>query len=161
MIRKAVREDFERIMEIYDIAKDFMRQNGNASQWQGGYPYPDIIEDDIDGGNMRVITADDGHICACFGIFEGDDPTYAKIDGSWKSDLPYTAIHRVASDGSERGIFRRIFEYASGMYTHLRIDTHADNIPMQRAVTSCGFVLCGIIYVEDGTPRMAYEWISE
>ena len=38
----------------------------------------------------------------------------------------------------------------------LRADTHANNIYMQRALTATGFVRCGTIYTEDGTPRLAY-----
>lgn len=38
----------------------------------------------------------------------------------------------------------------------LRADTHADNTCMQHALTATGFVRCGTIYTEDGTPRLAY-----
>lgn len=160
MIRKATAADHGMIMRIYDTAKAFMRANGNHTQWQNGYPFPDLVTEDTENGNMYVVCKDDGCVCACFGIFEGEDPTYAYIEGSWASDTPYAAIHRVASDGTERGIFKQIFAYAAERYTHLRIDTHADNIPMQRAVTGCGFSYQGIIFVEDGTPRRAYEWIK-
>lgn len=38
----------------------------------------------------------------------------------------------------------------------LRADTHADKTYMQHALTATGFVRCGTIYTEDGTPRLAY-----
>lgn len=158
MIRKAILNDLPEIMRIYDTAKAYMRAKGNPTQWQGGYPYEDLVCDDISDGNMYVIEADDGHIAACFGLFAGEDPTYSKIEGEWGDDSPYGAIHRVASDGSIRGVFRSAFEFASERYGHIRIDTHENNITMQKAIAACGFVYRGIIYVEDGTPRMAYEW---
>ncbi len=158
MIRKAMPDDFGRILEIYAAARAFMRKNGNATQWQGGYPYPEIVMQDIENGNLYVSCGEAG-VNAVFGLFFGDDPTYAYIDGRWGDSSPYAAIHRVASDGTERGVFKRIFEFASKMYSHLRIDTHEDNIPMQKAVTACGFAYCGIIYLENGSPRLAYEWV--
>lgn len=41
----------------------------------------------------------------------------------------------------------------------LRIDTHADNKPMQNAIDSYGFRYCGIYHVADGTPRNAYDLV--
>ncbi len=158
MIRKALPKDHSQIMNIYNIAKTFMRANGNHTQWQNGYPYPEIVAEDIENGELYVLENGDGAVHAVFGIFEGDDPTYANIEGSWTDSSPYAAIHRVASDGTSKGIFRQVFEFAAQKYSHLRIDTHEDNAPMQRAIISCGFEYRGIIYVEDGTPRRAYEW---
>lgn len=158
MIRKATLNDLPEIMRIYDVARAYMRENGNPTQWQVGYPYDDLVRDDISDGNMYVIETDSGKAAACFGIFEGDDPTYAKIEGEWGDGTPYAAIHRVASDGSVKGVFRRAFEFTSERYSHIRIDTHKNNLTMQKAIMACGFVYRGMIYVEDGSPRMAYEW---
>ena len=41
----------------------------------------------------------------------------------------------------------------------LRIDTHRDNISMRRFIEKSSFDFCGVIYVEDGTPRVAFEKI--
>lgn len=158
MIRKATVYDHADIMRIYDIAKAYMRENGNVTQWQGAYPYPELVMSDIEAGNMYVLFNSDGRISACFGMFAGDDPTYAYIEGSWADSSPYVAVHRVASDGSERGVFRLVFEFVSATHAHIRIDTHKDNKTMQKAVEACGFTHRGTIYVGDGSPRMAYEW---
>ena len=42
---------------------------------------------------------------------------------------------------------------------HLRIDTHADNHVMQRCILREGFSRCGVIYVADGSARVAFERI--
>ena len=157
-IRKAKKDDLPEVMRIYDTARRFMRENGNPTQWKNGYPSEELVSRDINNGNLHLLTADDGRIYACFGLFAGDDPTYDYIDGKWGNNTPYVAIHRVASDGSVRGVFRDCFNFASAQFSHIRIDTHNDNITMQKAIEKCGFVHCGTIYVEDGTPRMAYEW---
>lgn len=161
MIFRATEKHLPQILEIYEAAREYMRTHGNPTQWGDNYPNKALILADIQNGNLHIITADDGHICACFGLFWGEDPTYMKIDGNWKDNTPYAAVHRVASDGTRRGVFREIFKYVSEKYSHLRIDTHENNLTMQKAILSCGFVHCGTIYVADGTPRLAYEWSSE
>ena len=88
----------------------------------------------------------------------GDDPTYQVIDGAWLSDAPYAAIHRVAGDGLTRGVFHECVEYAKARWASLRIDTHRDNLPMQRHILREGFVYCGVIRTRDGTERLAYQW---
>ena len=160
MIRKADMSDLAEVMRIYGAAKKFMAENGNPTQWQGNYPDSELVCEDIRNGNLYVICDEDSSVCVCFGVFLGDDPTYSHIDGEWRSDSPYAAIHRVASDGRIKGAFRHCFEFVSKDYSHIRIETHDDNKIMQRAIENCGFVYCGTIYVENGTPRRAYEWIK-
>lgn len=41
--------------------------------------------------------------------------------------------------------------------SNLRGDTHERNLPMRRAFERNGFERCGTIWVEDGTPRIAYQ----
>ena len=58
----------------------------------------------------------------------------------------------------------RLFLYlVNGELEHcesLRADTHADNKIMQHLLEENGFTRCGIIHVEDGTPRIAYQKMS-
>ena len=49
--------------------------------------------------------------------------------------------------------------FVLAVISYLRIDTHADNQPMQNAIDSYGFCYCGIIHVADGTPRNAYDLV--
>lgn len=45
-------------------------------------------------------------------------------------------------------------------FTHdpnIRIDTHKDNHIMQHCIVSYGFTYCGIIYLANGDPRLAYQ----
>ena len=44
---------------------------------------------------------------------------------------------------------------------HLRIDTHHDNVVMQRFLQKQGFLPCGTIYLSNGSPRIGFEWIRE
>ena len=158
MIRQASVQDIPEILRIYEAARTFMRRSGNLTQWTGGYPSEEIVRADIARGVSYVLENEAGHLHAVFALIPGDDPTYAHIEGAWRDPSPYAVIHRAASDGSERGTFRAMLAFARARYNHLRVDTHADNHPMQHGFLSNGFVYCGIVYVWDGTPRRAYEW---
>ena len=87
------------------------------------------------------------------------EPTYYEItDGAWTGNNRYGVVHRIASDGSEKGIGQFCINWAFEQCGHLRMDTHTDNVIMQKLLTKLGFTRCGIIYVvEDDYPRYAYE----
>lgn len=157
-IRKTCECDIATVMDIFDTARAFMRAHGNATQWPVGSPSEEMLRVDIAAGTSRVCCVD-GRVVATFAFAPGIDPTYVEIDGAWRSDAPYCAIHRVASDGSVRGVSNAVFEYCAERSDYLRIDTHADNAPMQGAIRKFGFAECGIIHIADGSPRVAFDWL--
>ena len=160
MIRPAVHTDLPAILEVYRCARTFMAANGNPTQWGTAYPATELLEEDIRLGRLFADTAD-GRICGVFMFTIGDDPTYARIEnGDWLDPSPYGVIHRVAADGTVPGVLKRCVDFCRERCSHLRIDTHADNHVMQHCVTKAGFTRCGTINVEDGSPRIAYEWLS-
>ena len=157
-VRPAKPSDLERIEEIYAYARMFMAKNGNPNQWGKTNPPTAQLRQDIAEEKLFVIT--DGEVIhGVFFFWIGDDPTYKRIDGTWRSNLSYGTIHRIAGDGSG-GILKTAVAFAEDRIGHLRIDTHADNLVMQRAVTGLGFQRRGIIYLEDGSPRIAYDFIK-
>ena len=161
-VRLAEEKDINRILEIYLSAVRFMRANGNFYQWAGSAAVNRAeVERNIRAGRKYVVESTDGKdIAGCFALFEGPDPTYGIIDrGSWISDEPYIAIHRVASSGIEPGVTEVITEYTRARYDHLRIDTSEDNIPMRKALARNNFDYRGIIYLKNGDPRFAFEWV--
>ena len=136
-----------------------MQAHGNATQRPDGYPSMDFVRVDIEHG-LAYIMADGEGSLAVFSFTPGPDETYASIDGAWHSDADYYVIHRVAAVRG-RGIARAIFSFAAEHADYLRCDTHEDNAPMRRALTSVGFRECGTITVANGTQRIAYDWIKE
>ncbi|MBQ1252168.1 MAG: N-acetyltransferase [Firmicutes bacterium] len=157
-IRKANLNDVDEIMRIYAAAKAYMVQTGNKSQWINGYPQRELVESDIERGICHVCEDEDG-IHGVFAFILGADPTYSYIeDGEWKNDRPYGTVHRIGSDGKKRGIFNTALDYCKTVIPDLRIDTHADNKVMQNLITAYGFDRCGIIYIDDGSPRIAYQY---
>ena len=79
-------------------------------------------------------------------------------DGNWLNDKPYLTIHRLAGDGQVHGLFQCVADYCKNISRNIRVDTHANNRIMQKLMEKNGFTKCGIIYVKDGTPRIAYHW---
>lgn len=157
MIRPATPADVPAILKIFDIARVFMRQNGNFVQWMGAYPGEPEVVQDIRLGEEYVIE-EDGEVVAAFTLMSRPEPTYAVItDGDWLQDGDYGTIHRIASSGKCRGVVQKAVDYALQFHTVLRCDTHADNHPMQRALLNAGFAHCGTVYMADGTPRMGFE----
>ncbi|MDO4620912.1 MAG: GNAT family N-acetyltransferase [Lachnospiraceae bacterium] len=162
-IRKAVPADLERIMEIYAGARTFMAQHGNPDQWgPTGWPPENVIRDDIEQKKCYVCECD-GRIAGVFYYNAGEriDPAYDQIDGQWIGSDDYGVVHRIASDGSVRGVGSFCINWAYEQCGHLRMDTHGDNIVMQNLLAKLGFQKCGIVYVaEDNHPRLAYEKVS-
>lgn len=155
-IRTALTEDLPRIEEIYAYARQFMERTGNPNQWGKKNPPTDVLVEDIDRGYLFVVENETG-IHGVFYFLIGEDPTYLRIeDGRWLSDQPYGTIHRIAADGSG-GIFKAALDFCRKQISHLRIDTHHDNRVMQHVVEKHGFHRCGIIFISDGSPRIAYE----
>ena len=136
-------------MEIYAYARAFMAKTGNPNQWgPTNWPPADLIHEDIRNGNSYVCVNDDERVIGTFFFTQGKDiePTYRAItDGAWLDDSAYGVVHRIASDGSEKGVGQFCLGWAYEQCGHLRI----------------GFIRCGVIYVlEDDYPRYAFEKIS-
>ncbi len=159
MIRKATMDDIPRMLELFEQAKGIMRSDGNMHQWTGGYPSEEILTNDIRNGNAYVIVRDDGCVAATFAFIIGEDPTYRHIyEGEWLEDtMTYGTIHRLASGPDTHGVARECFDYCWNVIQNLRVDTHADNNIMQHCIQNAGFEYCGIIYLMNGDPRLAYQ----
>lgn len=149
--------DLPRILEIYDIAKAYMRANGNPNQWNGAYPDPETLRTDIEKQRLYVYKKD-GRIHGVFMLLLEEEPTYAYIeDGSWREETPYGTIHRLAGDGEVKGLFAKCVAFCEKKVPYLRADTHFDNHTMQHLLEKNGFERRGIIYLKNGDPRIAYQ----
>ena len=161
IIRHSTEKDFSRMMEIYAYARQFMADHGNPNQWgPTNWPPEEVIHQDIAEGNSYVCEHD-GQVVGTFYFISGKDidPTYRVIeDGQWSSDEAYGVVHRLAGDGSVKGIGEFCLNWAYGQCGHLRVDTHSDNTVMQNLLEKLDFVRRGTIYVvEDNYHRFAYD----
>lgn len=155
-IRKAQATDLERLMEVYAAAREIMRRSGNPNQWGSEKPPRSAIEEDIRSGNGYVVL-DGGVLCGAFAFLKGEDPTYGFIEGAWLNDEPYGTVHRLASDGTRRGILEACLRFCEEEVDNVRVDTHEDNRIMRHLLAKYGYTECGIIYLANGEPRRAYH----
>jgi len=159
VFRKATINDLDEIMTIYSDAREFMRNSGNKDQWTNGYPQRELTVTSISDGDLYVCVDDEAILCVYYFKIHVD-PTYVKIyNGNWLNDEPYGVIHRIAVAKSARGrkIASKVFEECLKHSKNLRIDTHRANIPMQRTLEKNGFKRCGIIHLENGDERLAFQ----
>lgn len=155
-IRLARKEDIQAICRIYDLAREHMRAEGNTDQWKKYPNEKDALEDLRD---EALYVMEEKEIVGAFSFFIGEEKNYRKIEaGAWRKAEPYGSIHRLASSGKCRGIAKACFSYCLERIPYLRIDTHEKNLSMQEALKSFGFRYCGIVYVEDGSRRLAFDY---
>ena len=157
-IRKANVEEIDVIMDVFEAAKRFMREKGNDKQWIDGYPSKKLILSNIQNDGFYVVLSDDEQIVGVFYYKVEADKTYAKIyDGAWLNDKPYGVVHRIASNGKQKGIASFCLQWCLEQCKNIRVDTHRDNSVMQNVLIQNGYQRCGIIYVANGTERIAFQ----
>jgi RimJ/RimL family protein N-acetyltransferase len=161
-VRRAVMEDFDTLMDIYADARLLMRDSGNGNQWIEGYPSDKLIMNDIANGNSYVCVDSHNSVVGVFCFVRGNDATYDRIyGGQWLNDEPYGVIHRLAGKKGSNGIAASCLRWCFEQCNNIRIDTHRDNIIMQNILRKNGFTQCGIIYIANGTARIAFQKVVE
>jgi RimJ/RimL family protein N-acetyltransferase len=156
-IRKAKTTDLDHLMELFEVAKQYMVASGNPNQWIQGYPSRELIGEQI-AQDWCYVCEEEGQIVATFCFIPGEDPTYARIDdGNWLNNEPYYVIHRMATNGKQKGVADACLKWCFEHCNNIRVDTHHDNLVMQNILKKYGFRRCGIIYTHNGTSRIAYQ----
>lgn len=168
-IRKSFISDLPQLEAIFEEARKTIAELG-INQWQNGYPSPEVIKSDVAKGESYAVEIS-GNIVGTFVMILSGEPTYDKIyQGAWKSgneNREYLTIHRVAISVASRGsgISGEIIKYAENFAKEngknaIRIDTHEGNVVMRRMLEKHGFSYCGVIYLESGEGRVAYEKVT-
>lgn len=157
-IRPTELADLPQVMQIFDKARLWMAHNGNPNQWIAGYPNEEAVVKDMDREASFVCETEDGEVVGVFCFLIGHDPTYDLIEGGeWINNDTYGTLHRLASSGKVKGLGDKVIEWCWNRHQNMRADTHHDNTIMQDLLKRNGFKECGIIYVANGTPRLAYQ----
>ncbi|MGI6140515.1 MAG: GNAT family N-acetyltransferase [Caldicoprobacterales bacterium] len=163
LLRKSTPDDLTGIMDIIKQAQTYMNENG-IDQWQDNYPDENVISNDIKNCYSYVLVEKGILIGTAAVLFDGEK-TYDSIhDGEWLTSGKYAAVHRVAvssayrNTGAAAAMMKHIEQLCvqNEVYS-IKIDTHEDNLPMRKFLGKCGFQYCGIIYLEDGSKRLAFE----
>ena len=111
LIRNTEARDLEAVMEIYSKAREFMRENGNGTQWGKTHPARELIEADVLSQDGYVVE-ENGEIIGTFFFKIGEDPTYKVIHGGrWINDGKYGVIHRIAVKYHGCGIVGFVYDH--------------------------------------------------
>lgn len=159
--RKASSNDTHQILSIINQAKLYFKKEG-INQWQDGYPNINVIAKDIQQGENYVLEVEH-KIIATVMITTKKETSYNLIEeGQWLQHGSYIVIHRMAIDARYKGksIASQLIKNAIPLHPGvkaIRIDTHENNLPMQRLLEKNGFHYCGIIYLSGNDKRKAYE----
>lgn len=163
---KSTISDLSVIMKIIGDAQQYLASL-EIDQWQDGYPTEEQIELDIVNNDSFIIKNDEGIIIGTTVFTFNEETTYREIDGKWITDnnKPYGVIHRLAVDDDYRkiGLAKFVFDTCENLVKNhktansLRIDTHRENLGMQKLLKSRNYQYCGIIYLDSGDERLAFE----
>ena len=161
--RKSVKSDIPEIMGIIKQAQDYFKEK-NIDQWQNGYPNEEVINNDIENEESYVMIKDDKIVATTVISFKEESCYENIIDGKWLTSGDYGVIHRIAVGKTYKGLglSHKIIKYAEKICLEkgvpsIKVDTHEDNIPMQSLLKKNGFEYCGVVYLEDGGKRVAFE----
>lgn len=161
--RKAVKTDVNCIMKIIEQAQAYFKER-EIDQWQDGYPGVDTINRDIAGENSYVLLDDNKIVAAAAVSFDGETTYETIYEGQWLSHHEYAVIHRLAVDNNHKGlglsteVIKRVERLCLNKGVHsIKVDTHEENIPMQKLLEKNKFQYCGIIYLENRSKRIAFE----
>ena len=163
ILRLSKEKDLISIMEIINEGKEFLKKN-NVEQWQNGYPNEEVILNDI-SNNESYVLEDNGEILGTTALSFRGERTYDNIyEGKWISFGDYAVIHRIAASKVKKikNIGQVILQKSEEIclskgINNIKIDTHEDNKAMQRLLLKNDYIYCGIIFLLDGSKRIAFE----
>ncbi len=164
-IRKSQKADLADIMSIISDAQRYLA-NLEIDQWQDGYPDETQILLDIANNDSYVIFQENDDIVGTSVCTTKHETTYDNINGQWltPANSEYGVIHRIAVSDKYRkhGLARFVFSHYEQVLKNsniksLRVDTHRDNIGMQQLLASMNYKYCGIILLNNGAERLAFE----
>lgn len=161
-IRVAEKADIDAICAIYDASRTFMHESGNPEEWpeKGKSPYPSRrdVKIDLMKGTLFVCVGDSGEVVGCFDFEAGPIPAYRIIEGAWLNKFPYFVIQRMGTLRQREGVGGAMVDWVIKAANNIRLDTHADNKPMQALLESRGFQRCGTIDVPHVGERVGYHF---
>lgn len=161
--RKSVETDVTSIMNIIKQAQAYFKEQG-INQWQDNYPNFETVKKDIINKNGYILLKDNNIVGTVAVAFDGEKNYEAIYDGEWISNDEYAVIHRIAVDHNYKGlglssvIIKNIEKICLKKGVHsIKVDTHKENLSMQKLLQKNRFQYCGIIYLEDKSKRIAFE----
>ena len=157
--------DVPTVMGIIKDAQNYLAAL-HIDQWQDGYPNQNQIEIDIKNNDSFIVVNETNDIIGTTVFSTKKESTYQNIEGKWitSDDSKYGVIHRLAvgdnyrSLGLAKFVFNECEQRLKNMnIASMRIDTHRDNKGMQQMLKKRDYVFCGVIILDSGDERLAFE----
>jgi GNAT superfamily N-acetyltransferase len=166
MIRLATSNDLEEIWQLRCETTALLKER-NIDQWQYIDPSIETFKKDIMQNEFFVYESDE-KIIGMIAIKHGIEPTYLNIyDGTWRYNLPYLTIHRLAvkKDMLGKDISKALLQFSETYakqhkIDYIRIDTHEKNRYAIKLFESFGYILCGYILLvqkQGDLKRLAFD----
>ena len=160
MIRKAIKDDLHRIIEITKACAVFMISN-NIFQWNEHYPNIETFENDALNENLYVLEINK-KLIGCLVISHEMDEFYIKV--KWQTpNYNNIYLHRLAVDPSyqKKGYAKQLmnfsFEYAKvNSIKSIRLDTFSGNPFNNIFYSNLGFKKLGKIYFRKQSDKPFY-----
>ena len=160
MIRKAIKDDLHRIIEITKACAVFMISN-NIFQWNEHYPNIETFENDALNENLYVLEINK-KLIGCLVISHEMDEFYMKV--KWQTPNHNNIyLHRLAVDPSyqKKGYAKELmnfsFEYAKvNNIKSIRLDTFSGNPFNNIFYSNLGFKKLGKIYFRKQSDKPFY-----
>ena len=167
-IELVILDDLYKLMDIYDLARVRMVNEGNLTQWDNREVFKTEIIDYINKKILYKVIEND-EIVGYFAYIYDIEHAYDVIDGKWLNQDKYITIHKIASKYNNKGIGGFIIKYVidrcknEGIY-NIKIDTHKNNLSMNKFLTNKGFINCGVIsltldFNDEYSLRNAYQLV--
>ena len=158
-IQLAKIEHLEFVTQAYEVTRNFMSEYAMEADWPEDHFSVSCAAEDIEHSN-------------CYIVYNGDIPsaafTLTQISNApdqdngihWRSNMNHCTIQRISA-AREYAVAHSIFVYAATRANYLRCLTHERNSILRHALEVFGFKECGTFVAEDGSTRIAYDWIKE
>ena len=148
MLRLAVNEDVDRIMEMVKASIPLMHAQGNY-QWADDYPNKERFILDIEIGQLWVCVSDDDDkkVIGVGALTEDQGDDYKQL---WDISEIRVVPHRICVDPVYRGkgiagkfmIQAELLAKERG-YNSVRVDTNSENKAMQKLFNNLGYKFLG------------------
>ena len=167
-VEKALLSDINELMACYELARNRMINEGNLTQWDNKVVFEKEIEEYINRNLLYKVLSND-EIVGCFAYILTGDNAYSIIKGNWLNNSKYVTIHKIMSKYNNKGIGSFMIDIVKNMAINdgiynIKIDTHKNNISMNKFLINKGFKLCGLIslnldFTDEYSIRNAYQFV--
>ena len=157
-VQSAKIQHLDFVTQAYDTTRKFMSEYAMEADWPDDHFSATCAAEDIEHSNCYIVYNGDIPYAA-FVLNPGSDANNPDKVVNWRSNIDHYVIQRISPVNGE-GVAHSIFNYAARRANYLRCLTHERNSILRHALEIFGFKECGTFVAEDGSTRIAYDWIK-